>query len=222
MTRFMKFSLLGAALAVPATSAFATSITAGQTVTAQSVSFSNSNMVASTSGTLSPTPNTYSGTYTEFVYRDSSNTVGSCAGQCLTFVIRVTDTTGSADAIERVSTSIFSSAFLYNVGYSDSNGRNSLADPVNPLFINDSASGVIGFDFSEGTGIMPGSTSAFLVIQTNATNYVPGTITTQDGGVAAVPAFMPSAATPEPSSLMLLGTGMLSAAGVAFRKRKVA
>jgi PEP-CTERM motif len=79
---------------------------------------------------------------------------------------------------------------------------------------------VIGFTFNGAPGftpILPGGTSRVLIISTNATNFTAGNASVIDGGVSTVASFEPSA-TPEPSSLLLFGTGLLSL-GCAIRRK---
>ena len=62
--------------------------------------------------------------------------------------------------------------------------------------------------------------AAVLMIQTNATDFASGRTNIIDGSVATVDTFEPTGrtVTPEPSSVVLFGTGLLTAAG-ALRRR---
>lgn len=75
----------------------------------------------------------------------------------------------------------------------------------------------LGFGFAEPDGLVSGDTSYLLVVNTNLTNYEDGVFSLQDGATGNFNGFVP-AATPEPGSLALLGTGLLGFAGVARRK----
>lgn len=77
------------------------------------------------------------------------------------------------------------------------------------------SSSTVGFDNLQG-GVTPGSTTQWLWIQTNAKSYTMGTTNLIDGATATVNTYAP--ATPEPSSLMLLGMGILGLFGLGRRK----
>ena len=73
------------------------------------------------------------------------------------------------------------------------------------------AADVVGFQFNppDAAKIQPGQVSNVLVISTNATSFTAGNASVIDGGVATVAAFEPIAV-PEPTSLLLLGGGLLA------------
>ena len=74
---------------------------------------------------------------------------------------------------------------------------------------------VVGFDFNPN--LLPVSTSYLLIVDTNATSWVAGPMSVIDDNTFTTPGFAP-AATPEPSTLSLLGTGLL-AAGAGLRRK---
>jgi len=84
---------------------------------------------------------------------------------------------------------------------------------------------VVGFNFTapgtrNSSRINPGEVSRILVIRTNATNYVPGLTTIGNGIITSGQSFAPFApsVTPEPTSLLLLGSAF-AAAGYVARQR---
>ncbi|MDD5661482.1 MAG: PEP-CTERM sorting domain-containing protein [Candidatus Omnitrophica bacterium] len=74
----------------------------------------------------------------------------------------------------------------------------------------------VGFD-TRTTGVASGATSDLFWIQTNAPSYTWGSTQLIDGGIATVKTYAP--ATPEPSSLMLLGMGILGLFGLGKRRK---
>jgi len=69
------------------------------------------------------------------------------------------------------------------------------AGTIFPITADRNAAGdVVGFSFNppDGAKIPPGSTSAILIVSTNATHFAPGAASVINGGAASVGAFQPS------------------------------
>ncbi|MGD0482247.1 MAG: PEP-CTERM sorting domain-containing protein [Terracidiphilus sp.] len=154
-------------------------------------------------GTLGGPPN-FSATFSESVW-----TYGG--GSDLAFEYTVTNTAGAVDSINHMSTNYGSwangSLLLDAVSGDGVSGIYNGVGTITVTFAGDlGAPGV-------GSGI---DTSTY-ILYTDATAADWGTITLQDTAVGSDPALVPA---PEPSSLLLLGTGLLGLAFVAFRKAK--
>jgi PEP-CTERM motif len=79
---------------------------------------------------------------------------------------------------------------------------------------------VLSFNFDEfGDGIKPGETTVDLIVETNALKYTIGYLSAQDGTAGSGVGFAPAATVPEPTSLMLMGGGLL-ALGSFLRKSR--
>jgi hypothetical protein len=212
MKNFGKLALLGAALAVSATSAFATPISAGMQnvaiATIGSSSYTSGTLLTTISGTFTDPPPglpvDYVAGYTEKVYEGGT---GATCQTCLDFVWTVSDTSGSA--LESSSVSSFA-AWTSNVFYVSSTGG---APAITTA--NDNISGsAIQFLF----GDLGNGQSDTFVDFTNALEYGPGNISSQNNVGGNVGDYAPT--TPEPSSLMLLGTGLVGGAGMLMRRRR--
>jgi hypothetical protein len=197
MKHFGKLAVLGAVLAASASSAFAAPIVG---------------TVVYSSGVETVTgQTTFTATATETVFKDLSNAFAGCAGNCLTFQIQVTDLTG--EFLEHVTFGSF-------LGFLTQGGFTAVAGDVAPSGLGPNINNGFTFDFLT-TAISNGKTSDLLYVQTNATAFKPGTIGAIDNSAGSAAAMVPSTV-PEPNSLMLLGTGLVSAAGMLMRRRQTA
>jgi PEP-CTERM motif len=152
----------------------------------------------------------FTGTVTENVYANLTNTF--CAG-CLDFVYAFTNTsTLTQSVIDRTTLSSFGT-FLTDVGYDPLNSL--VGGTTAPVTVDRITAATIGFNMI----VFPGTGTLDLVVETNAVNFTTGSITFQDGGVAAVAGFAPTG-TPEPASLALMGTGIVFCARLLRRKKK--
>ena len=160
--------------------------------------FPGGTLLTSLPGTI--TTLTFSTSYTTWVYSDPSNTF--CAG-CLDFVYQFTNQ--GPDVNERFT--------MYNFGgVKVDAGYDPMTPGPAPLTVDRSTSGeVIGFNYNAKDNLNPGQTTPLLVIEVNATKFTNGFVTAQDGSAAFAAAFAPIQTVPEPSSLGLLGGGLLFA-----------
>jgi hypothetical protein len=112
------------------------------------------------------------------------------------------------------------------VGFSTDVGVDIATVGVTPVTVDRSPSGgTIGFNFAFDT-LRPGTTTQRLVIETNAREFSVGSLNLIDGGVITVAAFAPTgqpvppAQIPEPTTLMLIGSGLVSLGIVVRRSRR--
>jgi len=152
--------------------------------------------------------NAIKGVFDQEVWRDSSG--------YLFFVYQISNTGPSVTTvpsyndITRLTAQDFG-GFLTSVGY------HAAAGEVKPTDADrNSVGSVIGFDFT-----IPITTStASLVIATNAKWYTQGDISIIDGATADLTAWGP--AVPEPASMVLFGIGLLGCGGRVIRKKFMA
>lgn len=144
----------------------------------------------------------YSGTLTSTVISgDVSNPYGG-----LTFTYLLTNDAVSLGEIERLTVNDFL-GFLTDVSF-----QVPTLDLMPTLNNRSIAGDVVGFTFIGapvgGGTLTPGTTSALLVIQTDAPLFAPTFASVIDGTVVSVPSWGP--AVPEPSTLLLAGMGLAS------------
>jgi hypothetical protein len=240
MLNFSKFAVLGAVLAasVPFASATPIPITAQTSVTTYTAGASSAptGSTVFNSGTLSVNAPTFNATYTETIVADTSNIF--CSG-CLTYVFQfsnlapvVSTQHPNGNSIEHFTVGAFT-GFATAVGYEGTTGTTNPGSTTDsaPITVDESLDSVLSFNFTSALitpviGIQPNVTSDIFFVDTNSTSFQAG-----NGGLIDsssmnifpdVPAGTPTALTPEPSSLMFLGTGLISAAGMLVRRRRVA
>lgn len=162
------------------------------------------------------TAGTTSGTLRSAVFMNPSGT--------LDFYYQVDNSPNSATAIARETDTSFVN-FLTYTGYRIDGG--SLAGGfVNgtqtPVTADRNAAGtVVGFSFfpPDSGKVLPGTTSSVLVISTNATLYTAGNAAVIDGGTQTVAAFQPLSGVPEPTTMALMGAGLVALACVRKRRK---
>ncbi len=144
----------------------------------------------------------FTGSETTTVYGgDLGNALGG-----LTFVYSVSNDVTSPDTIDRVTLTGFKT-FIVDADFVVGGG-------LFPATVDRSFSGdVIGFSFPVPNSLLPGQTTAQLVLRTNAPADIPDTLSAIDGGTGVATSFGP--AVPEPASL-----GLLSLGGVALLRRR--
>jgi hypothetical protein len=146
------------------------------------------------------------------------------AGGTLDFYYQVENDSTSASAIARETDTNFGITTVYTGFRVDGSSLpGGFADgtvaPVTGDLNADSS--VVGFSFNppDSAKVAPGSTSYVLVVSTTSTNYTNGNASVIDGGTATVASYQPSNATPEPTTFMLLGGGLLALGGLRLRRR---
>jgi hypothetical protein len=143
---------------------------------------------------------------------DPTNPFSGVGG--LTFTYQINNNTLSIDKIDRLTISDFNPS-VADGGYSGAGLPPSLMDL--------SLAGTVGFSFlvsPPGVGeLMPGMSSALLIVRTSSTTFTPVLASVINGSVTTVSSFAPTVV-PEPSSLSLLGIGALGLAVRSLRNHR--
>lgn len=132
---------------------------------------------------------------TQVLAGELGNTLGG-----LTFVYTVSNDLSSPDTIDRVTLTGFKT-FVVDADFVV--GPNLFPATADRSFSGD----VIGFSFPVPNSLLPGQTTAQLVLRTNAPFDIPNTLSAIDGGTGQATSFGP--AVPEPASLGVLSVGSL-------------
>lgn len=145
------------------------------------------------------------------------------AGGTLDFVYQVSVTTTDGSGVQRFTVSDFGfpPEWTTDILQSDDAFSIFLAGTEAADSADRSLGGsTVGFQYGIATPLSAGETSLTYIVRTNATEFVPGLFTVQNGGSQNVPGFQPAAAAvPEPVSMALLLPGLVPLALTKLRRR---
>ena len=167
-------------------------------------------LLDSVTGSSTSVLNTYTVNYTSSVFETSAGTL-----DFFYHINSMTDIGANTDALSLLSMSSFSSTGPMQLTSIDATGSGQAPNPNAALF----STGTLNILFQTNL-IMSGQTSQSLWLITDATNFTTGTFSVSDASVAQLAGFQPAAATPEPGTFALMGTGFLTAAGFIRRRLK--
>ena len=145
-------------------------------------------------------PGFFDGSLRSEVIRGGNNPFGANA---LTFTYRIVNAASSPNAIARFTVDPYT-------GFSTDASFQTPSTGVNPAIIDRNTADTVGFSFSQQIGpgaLLPGTNSAVLVVQTNATNFQNTLANIIDSGAISVLSFAP---VPEPTTLGLAAFGALA------------
>ena len=206
----LAFSSIADATAVaPGTSGVALAATTETGTIIQSTADTVCNIAGCGAGT------TLKVTYTEWVFQE--------AGGTLDFVIQATNNSvPGGTVIENITTANFtgSGTTTTDLGFSSTaNGLPTIAAGQGPEFGSRTLDGpgVVGFDFGIVSTVPQGGQTDYLIIKTNQTEFVSGSVSFQDGVAASGPGF---GVIPEPNLACVLSVFAIGIVGIAYRRKK--
>jgi len=165
------------------------------------------------------TSDSFSGTLISSVYSgDLSNNLGG-----LTFTYQFNIDLGSADAAKSLTVGSTSGGFggyLTDVSFQIPNIFDIAPDSVSRSPAATGGGRNITFDFAGNGYVLPGDTTAVLVIQTSANGFILGNASLQDD--VALPNIVTLIPTtiPEPTSFALFSFGFIGLVGITYQKRQ--